>query len=46
MAHGRVVFGVGSAASNAWADEQCDILMVGRTWAIERAREGYAGRPG
>ena len=43
MAHGRVMFGVGPAASNAWADERCDVLMVGRTRAIERARQDYTG---
>ena len=35
---------LGTAASNAWAYERRDILMAGRTQAIERAREDYAQR--
>jgi limonene 1,2-monooxygenase len=33
---------LGTAASNTWAYERRDILMAGRTRAIERAREDYA----
>jgi limonene 1,2-monooxygenase len=35
---------LGTAASNSWAYERREILMGGRTRAIERAREDYAQR--
>lgn len=35
---------LGTAASNTWAYDRRDILVAGRTQAIERAREDYAQR--